>query len=142
MIHSRVGGLSCEKNESRGRSQTISHRITQNVRQPYDVRTITSLRCSYDYLITYARLPQDGHANLQDCRKTMRYVVQFPHSSRAAIVRFSAVVVRFATFLRQACNKAHGYLVVVLRRGWRTITYVVRTPCVPCSSLVAALRVL
>ena len=52
--------------------------------------------------------------NLQDCRKTKRYVVQFLHCIRAAIVRFSAVVARFAAFLRQPCNKAHGYLALVL----------------------------
>ena len=31
------------------------------------------------------------------------------------IVQFSAVVVRFAAFLRQPCNKTHGYLAVDLR---------------------------
>ena len=32
-----------------------------------------------------------------------------------AIVRFSAVVVLFVEFLGQPCDKAHGYLAVVLR---------------------------
>ena len=51
---------------------------------------------------------------------------------------------RFAAFLRQPCDKAHGYLAADVRqmRGWRTKTSVVRTPCVSCSSLAAALCVL
>ena len=37
------------------------------------------------------------------------------YCSRATIVQFSAEVVCFAAFLRQPCNKAQGYLAVVLR---------------------------
>ena len=57
--------------------------------------------------------------------------------------------VRFAAFLRQPCDKAHGYLVVYSlaavvsqMRGCQTIISVVRTPCLSCSSLAAALCVL
>ena len=109
------------------------HTESQDLRQPYNVRTIIS------------RHMQDSHENLQDCRKTKRYIVQFPHCSRAVIVGFSAEVVRFAAFLRQPCDKAHRYLAAILPlscgfcktlRDWQTITSVVQTPCVwqqPCS---------
>ena len=40
--------------------------------------------------------------NLQDCRKTKRYVVRLPHCSSAVIVGFSAVVVRFLVILAAA----------------------------------------
>ena len=68
---------------------------------------------------------------LQDCRKTN----DTSYVSRTAAVRFAA-------FLRQPCDEAHGYLAADVRQmpGWRTITSVVRTPCVCCSSLAAALR--
>ena len=73
----------------------ISHRITQNVSRKAVVQFF------YDYLTSHARLPQDGHAKI--CKTVLRkpYVVQFWHCIRAAIVRFSAVVVSFLAFLRQ-----------------------------------------
>ena len=76
--------------------------------------------------------------NLQDCCKTKRYVVQF--RSRVVIVRFSAVVVRNAAFLRQPCNKAQlscGSLAAFVRQmcGWRTIKPVVRALQLSCGSL-------
>ena len=99
-----------------------------------------------------SRLPQDGHAKftkkIQDCRKTKRYVVRFPHCSRAVIVRFSVVVIRFAAFLQQPCDKAHGHLAIVLRLSkdkcvagevlllsyehLACLAAVLRQPCVSC----------
>ena len=89
-------------------------------------------------LCSNARLPQDSRVKFARQSETSYST----HS--AAIVRFSAVVVRFAAFLRQPCKKAYGDLAVVRQmHGWRTLTSVVRTPCMPCSSLAclaAALR--
>ena len=67
------------------------------IRQPYDVRTISS-RHTQGCRKTVMQ-------NLQDCRKTKRYVVRFPHCSGVGIVRVSIVVVRFAAFLRQPAIK-------------------------------------
>ena len=54
--------------ERKVRSHTISHRIKERK---------TAVRCSYDYLTSHARLPQDGHAKVtrlsQD--KTIRRTV-------------------------------------------------------------------
>ena len=109
------------------------HTESQNVRQPYNVLTISSRHMQ--------GRRKTVMQNLQDCHKTKKYVVPFPLCNRAVIVRFSVVVVRFAAFLWQPCYKAHGHLAIVLR-VWRNITSVVRTPCVSCSSLAAASRVL
>ena len=101
-----------------------------------------TVRCSYDYLTSHARLLQDGHANFARLSQDKCYFVQFPHCSRAAIVRFSAVVLRFPAFVRQPCNREHGYLAAFVRqikqRVWQTMTSVIRTPCLPCSSFAAA----
>ena len=51
------------------------HTESQNVRQPYDVRTIISRHMQ--------GCPKMVMQNLQDCRKTKRYVVRFPLCSRA-----------------------------------------------------------
>ena len=83
------------------------HTESQNESQSYDIRTISSCHMQ--------GCRKTVMQNLQDCRKTKRYVVRFPHCSRAVIVRFSVVVVRFAAFLRQPCDKAHGHLAIVLR---------------------------
>ena len=116
---------------------------SQYVRQPYDVRTISSrhmqgcrrtvmqnlqkcrktnryvVRSPYDVRMISSRHMQGCRKtvmqNLQDCRKTKRYVVRSPHCSRAVIVRFSVVVVRFVAFLRQPCDKAQVHLAIVLR---------------------------
>ena len=115
---------------------------SQDVRQPYDVRTIISRHMQ--------GCRKTVMQNLQDCRKKKkRYGVRFLHCSRAVIVRFSAVVIRFPTFLRQPCDKAHGYLAVVLRPrktyAWLANYYVSRTntlrvlqqSCVSCSCLTS-----
>ena len=74
---------------------------------------------------------------LQNCRKTKRYVVRVPHCSRA----FCSIL---TTALRSSARLPYGSIAADVRqmRGWRTITSVVRTPCVPCSSLATALCVL
>ena len=74
---------------------------------------------------------------VQDCRKTKRYVVRVPHCSRA----FRGI---YATALRLSARLPCGSLAADVRqmRGLRTITSVVRTPCVSCSSLATALCVL
>ena len=92
------------------------------------------MRCSYDYLTSNERLPQESHA------KVTRTVARQNDTSYVS----RTVAVRFAAFLQQPCDKTHGYLAAVVRqmRGWRTITSVVRTPCVSYSSLAAALCVL
>ena len=110
---------------------------SQNVRQPYDVSSRHMQGCRKTVM-----------QNLQDCRKTKRYVVQFQHCSRAVIVRFSVLVVRFAAFLRQLCDKAQGYLAIVLqlskdkclageilRQSYdhlACLAAVLRQPCVSC----------
>ena len=123
-----------KKIETRGRSQTISQSITQNVRQPYDVRTLTSRHMQGCRKMVMQ--------NLKDCRKTMRYFVQFLHRSRAAIVRFSAVVIRLADFLRQPCNKAHGLAAWVANYNvCRTNTLcALQQYCGSLACLVAVLR--
>ena len=63
---------------------------------------------------SHARLLRDGCANLQDYLKTKREVAQYPQCSRAAIVRFSVVVISFAEFLWQPCNKAQFHCTVIL----------------------------
>ena len=68
----------------------------------------------YDYLTSHSRLPQDGHAKFARLSQDKAIRPKFLHYSRAAIVQFSAVIVCFTAFLRQPCNKAHGYLAVVL----------------------------
>ena len=74
---------------------------------------------------------------LQDCRRTKQYVVRVPHCSRA----FRGIL---ATALRLSARLPCGSLAADVRqmRGLRTITSVVRTPCVSCSSLATALCVL
>ena len=74
---------------------------------------------------------------LQDCRKTKRYVVRVPHSSRG----FRSIL---ATALRYSARLPCDSLAADVRqmRGWRTITSVIRTPYVSCSSPAAALCVL
>ena len=74
---------------------------------------------------------------LQDCRKTKRIVVRVPHCGRA----FSGIL---ATALRLSARLPCGSLAADVRqmRGLRTITSVVRTPCVSCISLATALCVL
>ena len=72
-------------------------RITSNVRQPYDVRTIISRQMK--------GCRKTVMQKLQDCRKTFN---DTSYVSRTAVVRFAA-------FLRQPCEQAHGYLEVVLR---------------------------
>ena len=108
------------------------HTESQNVGQSSNVRMIISCHlqgCRKTLM-----------QNLQDCRKTKRYVVQFPHCSRA-------VIVRFAVFLRQPCNKAHVHLAVVSRPLYdkyvagkllcqscihlACLAAVLRQPCVP-----------
>ena len=74
---------------------------------------------------------------LQDCRKTKRYVVRVPTCTRAFRGILTAAL-RLSPWL-PCCSLA---AVVRQMRGWRTITSVVRTPCVSCSSLAAALCVL
>ena len=66
---------------------------------------------------------------LQDCRKTKRYAVRVPHCSRA----FRGIL---AAALQKSARLSCGSLAAVVRqmRGWRTITSVVRTPCVSCST--------
>ena len=83
------------------------HTESQDIRQPYVVRTISSCHmqgCCKTVM-----------QNLQDCRMTKRYIIRFPHCSRAVIVRFSFVVVHFVAFLQQSCDKAYSYLAIVLR---------------------------
>ena len=74
---------------------------------------------------------------LQDCHKTKRYVVHVPHCSRA----FRGIL---AAALRLSDHLPCSSLAAIVRqiRGWRTITSFIRTPCVSCSSLAAALCVL
>ena len=71
-------------------------RSTQNVRQQYDVRTIISR--------SHARLPHDGRANLQDCCKTERDVLQYPQCSHCAIFSCSGtcnkVMITYKTVTR------------------------------------------
>ena len=74
---------------------------------------------------------------LQDCRKTKRYVVRVLHCSRA-FCGILATALRYST--RLPCNSLAAD--VRQMRGMRTITSVVRIPCVSCSSLSAALCVL
>ena len=103
-----------------------------------------AVQCLYDYLTSHARLSQGGHARWSrwSCKICKTVARHFSDTSyiRAAIVQIAAIVVRFAAFLRQPCNKAHDYLSVML--GLRTNMSVVGTPCVPCISLAAGLRVL
>ena len=91
--------------------------------------------------MSHARRLQDGHAKF--CM-TKRYVARFPHCTGAFIdMSILAVVVRFAAFLRQPCDKAYGYLAAFVRQMHGiTITSVVRTPCMSCSSLATASHVL
>ena len=73
---------------------------------------------------TYPTLQPCGHCVLFSCIRTFRSIFAAPFKLSARLSCGS-----LAAFVRQI-------------HGWRTITSVVRTPCVPCSSLATTLRVL
>ena len=102
-----------------------------------------AVRCSYD-----ARLRQDGHtkfARLSQDNAVRRTVPALQPCGHCVIFSCSHMFRRIlATTLQQSARLSCGSLAHFVRqmRGWQTITSVIQTPCVSCSSLAAALCVL
>ena len=98
--------------------------------------------------MSHARLPQDGRAKfarLSQDRAIPRTVPALQPCSHCAIFScghtFRSIP---AAALQLSAWLSCGSLAALVRQinGLRTITSVVRTPCVPCSSLAATLHVL
>ena len=62
---------------------------------PHDVRQ--HYAACMTVLQSHARLPQEGHAHLQDCSKTKRDVVQYLQWGHTAVVQVSAVIICYRT---------------------------------------------
>ena len=93
-----------------------------------------AVQCSHNYL-TFTQ--KDGHADLQDCRKTKRYVVLYLQWSCAAVIQTLSEV-----YILQHCMVLCGSLIAFASQilECKRLTLVILTTCMSCSCLATVLQ--